>query len=282
MYCNRSRIMGCKLKNRKTTFQFLRDLGYYCQFKLTQFVEYCQVQLILPDKDNDEFEKDIIFLNSTVDSEDLIGLEGRRIKKRLSQSKLDMSKLTHLTKGQFMIVYSIIVNEVGSFIALIECDELSDKSFRFGIYSSPLHFSVAMGCVAISMRIMSYPAFEMYAYDIECTTSSIYSSIDLVKLSIVSNCYPILKTVLRYNRILSLSNPTEVIQLAAASSDGKIKEWVTELNKKYDYIEILGLLDSNSFTQNQFIWYLNLVGFADCIRSYCTDIFSIRKFFRYL
>ena len=56
------------------------------------------------------------------------------------KSKLDMDQLGHLSKGQFMILYSILIDEIGSFVSLMSSDSILNKHFSFGIYSTLLQF----------------------------------------------------------------------------------------------------------------------------------------------
>jgi hypothetical protein len=84
-------------------------------------------------------ETDWYNFSALVDDDDLQCLSSEKIRKVFLQSKLESHQLGSLTKGQFCIIYSILVDEIASLVALVNHDNINED-FSFGVYDDMLHF----------------------------------------------------------------------------------------------------------------------------------------------
>jgi hypothetical protein len=127
VFCKLTRIEGIRVQERKETLKYLQE--YYQQtIPLHLFIDFGQEYLLF-----DWFD-----FNLPVDEEDLKCLNAN--KKVFLKSKLELNQLTNLTKGQFMIFYAILVDEIGSLMSLVQNNRISNKYFSFGPYPNILYF----------------------------------------------------------------------------------------------------------------------------------------------
>ena len=128
-----TRMKGNRVQERKETMEFLlsnHDVSWQYLPQLYLFVELDQVRLLFG----------WFNFNAAVVEEDLECLVTASAKTAFCKSKLDTSQLIHLTKGQFMIIFSILIDEVGSLMSLMTYDGINNKHVGFGIYKNVLHF----------------------------------------------------------------------------------------------------------------------------------------------
>jgi len=267
-YCKGNQIMGLNVEERKSTLRLLLQFGYSkLQFPLALYVEVCQVKVILR---GSTFDTDVFDLNLKVDSGDLTCLDTDRNKKAYMRSGLKRSELLHLTKGQFLLVYSILINEIGSFMSLFDCSEIEEKVFSFGTYTSILHFSVALGRIAVT-KVLLRQGYKI----IGCLVDHHYSHLNktaLTEIAVECNSFHIFKAIQRHDD-LSRVSPERILELSSSRSL-EFRDWQATINKKYQFCEILRLLDDNELSQNQFIRYFNYIGLTEYVSDRCFSIKS--------
>jgi len=127
--CKLKRVEGIRVESRRETLRYLIDYHDFELPPLSLFVEFGQLPLLFGWYN----------FSALVDDDDLQCLSSEKIKKVFLQSKLECHQLGSLTKGQFCIIYSILVDEVASLVALVNHDDIN-KDFSFGVYDDMLHF----------------------------------------------------------------------------------------------------------------------------------------------
>ena len=127
--CKLKRVDGIRVESRRETLRYLVDYHDFKLPPLSLFVEIGQLPLLFG----------WYSFSALVDDDDLQCLSSEKIRKVFLQSKLECHQLGSLTKGQFCIIYSILVDEVASLVALVNHDDINED-FSFGVYDDMLHF----------------------------------------------------------------------------------------------------------------------------------------------
>lgn len=270
-YCKGNQIIGINVEERKSALRLLLKYGYNkLQFPLAFYVEVCQVKVILR---GSTFDTDVFDLSLKVDSSDLTCLDADRNKKAYMRSGLKRSELLHLTKGQFLLVYSILINEIGSFASLFDCSEIEEKVFSFGTYTSILHFSITLGRLAVT-KFLLRQGYKLIGRLVDHHYSHLNKTA-LTEIAVENNSFHIFKAI-QHHDDLSRVSLERILELSSSCSH-EFEDWQDIVNKKYQFCEILRLLDENELSQNQFIRYFHYIGLTEYVSDRCFSIKSWDK-----
>lgn len=275
MYCFLNRLEGFKVKERREVLRYLIDIGHdKNQNPLSLYIDIGQEKLLFQEGLKG-LDSDIFNLNRPVEHNDLICFKTDRNHKIFIRSKLILSELLHLTKGQVLIVYSILTNEIGLLLSLVQYirENSSGLYFSFGIYRSILHFAIAIGRVAHSNFLLYYLFYSSYNNNYNNNEDSI----ELIQIAIHSNSYylfinvmnTIMLRIIDSNNIYPI-NPISFINIITLSTSHRIRYWYIELHYKYQFCEILNIIDENALTQKQLIIFMHYIGFEEYIKDKCT------------
>lgn len=198
---------------------------------------------------------DWLDLNLPVSDRDLNCLSEERNRKVFTKSQLMRDDLSRLTKGQFMLFYSVLIDEIGSFVSLVRNDSIENKLFGFGMYTNLLHFSIVMTRVSLSKWIVTHcpKHFE---------NSSSSDKISITEVAVLSNSYPIFKYITDFIAGIDkwkVRNPERLLKLASLSMNDEIRTWEKHINLKYEFLSICAIREESVFSARQMNFYLEQI-----------------------
>jgi hypothetical protein len=89
----------------------------------------------------------------------------------------------------------------------------------------------------------------------------------LTEIAVESNSFHIFNDIQHHDDSSRVS-PERILELSSSRSH-EFKDWQATVNKKYQFCEILRLLDENELSQNQFIRYFHYIGLTEYVSDRC-------------